>query len=103
MSGHRSIKCKVRRPYLRSVSEYTEDMVQYMMLDPKGAKANMPIAYKTIKKVFDKLAKDEDGLIRFFSLAFAMLAVPGMMPGDEEEPMMAAGALSPQGGGALRV
>ena len=83
------------RGYLQDAAESIVDPFMFCISDPKAAKQEIPKFYKMAKQFFNS----GGGPLKFFSM---LLAVALATEDEEDERnMMAQGALSPQGQGAL--
>ena len=83
------------RGYLQNAAESIVDPFMFCISDPKAAKQEIPKFYKMLQKFFNSSGSP----LRFFSM---LLAVALATEDEEDERnMMAQGALSPQGQGAL--
>lgn len=83
------------RGYLQDAAESIVDPFMFCLSDPKAAKQEIPKFYKMAKQFFNS----GGGPLKFFSM---LLAVALATEDEEDERnMMAQGALSPQGQGAL--
>ena len=94
---------KKYRKYAMNFSESAVDPLWVYMFNPKLAKELMPETTKVIRDEFKKAGNKQ---IRFYSSSFATIlaivtAMLAMEAGEEEEPQMPNGALSPQSGGVL--
>jgi len=94
---------KKYQKYAMNFSESAVDPLWVYMFNPKLAKELMPETTKVIRDEFKKAGNKQ---IRFYSSSFATIlaivsAMVAMEAGEEEEPQMPNGALSPQSGGVL--
>ena len=83
------------RGYLMDYAESIVDPFMYILTDPKQAKKDIPKFYKLAKDFFNS----SGGPLKFFSALLAL--VIATEEEEEERNVMAQGALSPQGQGAL--
>ena len=83
------------RGYMQNTAESIVDPFMYILTDPKQAKKDIPKFYKMAKEFFNSSGSP----LKFFSAILAL--VIATEEEEEERNLMAQGALSPQGQGAL--